>query len=232
MKLPKMTMALVTVAVVLGGVVAIMQIQDSSQSEELAEQGDRIFQFEEGQVQQFTVKTADQTLAFAKDDGGTWQMTEPEEAIADAASVAYLLNLLATGSSERTLTVPAADQSEFGLDEPLATVTATLEDDTTHTLILGDYDFNGIYLYAQADPPAESEAEVTVMLVSADFENAVTRPLEDWQQSEEDPDAETDANEETAPEEDGEGTGSIPDEPGSNEEGLEREEVEDTEGAE
>jgi hypothetical protein len=186
-----MTMALVTVAVVLGGVVAIMQIQESSQPEDVAQSGEDIFAFEESQVTEFTLETADQSIAFARDNGGLWQMTKPEEAIANAASVAYLLNLLATGRSDRILTVPSTDRPEFGLDDPLATITATLEDGTTHTLLLGSYDFNGAFIYAQADPPEEPDEEMQVLLVSADFENAVTRPLEEWQQPEEEPSEES-----------------------------------------
>jgi hypothetical protein len=185
MKFKPTTLALVAIAILLGGVVYFTETRNSSSPETTEEAGGSIFEFEESQVQSFTVETPDQMLSFEKDDAGQWQMQQPESAPASDASVAYLLNLLATGESDRTLTVPAADTAEFGLDEPSATINVVLDNEETHQLVLGGANFDNSAIYAQADPEANSEpsadeAETTVLLVSPDFVNAVNRPLEEW----------------------------------------------------
>lgn len=197
MKLQTTTIALVLLALGLGGVVLVSELRSPEQGQEQAS-GQRIFNFEESQVQAFTVKTGGQTLEFVKADSAKtsqptpkaaespkptpkWQLQAPVKAPADDASVAYLLNLLATGRSDRTLKVPAAQKAEFGLDQPSATIEVKLQNQQTHRLVLGKPDFNGSFLYAQADPPATTPAEISVLLVSTDFNNAVNRPLSEWQ---------------------------------------------------
>lgn len=189
MKFKPTTLALVAIAILLGGVVYFTETRRSSNPEATEGAGGSLFEFEESQVQSFTVETPEQTLSFAKDDAGQWQMQQPEPGLASDASVAYLLNLLATGESDRTLTVPAANAAEFGLDEPAATINVVLDNQETHRLILGSANFDNSAIYAQADPETTAaetaeetteEAELTVLLVSPDFENAVNRPLEEW----------------------------------------------------
>ena len=61
-----------------------------------------------------------------------------------------------------------------------------LENQETHELILGKTDFNEQFLYAQADPPSETEQELEIMLVPKNFQYAVEREFEDWKRTEED----------------------------------------------
>jgi hypothetical protein len=211
MKLQKTTIVLVLLALGLGSVVLVSELRGSQQGQEQAS-GQRIFNFEESQVQALTLKTAGQTLEFAKtaatnaaqptpsakpspDQKATespkatskWQLQAPVKAPADDASVAYLLSLLATGRSDRALKVPAAQKAEFGLDQPSATIEIKLQNQQTHRLVLGKSNFNGSFLYAQANPPATTPAEISVLLVSTDFNNAVNRPLSEWQAKPETP---------------------------------------------
>jgi hypothetical protein len=109
-----------------------------------------------------------------------WTMTAPKLGAASDAAIAYLLNLMATGSSEPSIVIPVAKQAEFGLDKPVATVEVKLLNQQTHRLILGKPNFNRSRLYAQANPAAAS-TELPVQLVAIDFDNAVTRPLSEWQ---------------------------------------------------
>jgi Domain of unknown function (DUF4340) len=109
-----------------------------------------------------------------------WTMTAPKSAAASDAAIAYLLNLMATGTSEQSIVAPAAKQAEFGLNQPLATVEVKLLNQQTHRLILGKPNFNRSRLYAQVNPVANS-TDLPVQLVAIDFDNAVTRPLSEWQ---------------------------------------------------
>jgi hypothetical protein len=200
MKIKQSTVYLVLAALVLGGISLIVMQQPApnkaSQSGEVAtsEEERRIFEFEEGDVQALTLTTPLRTLKFERDKDGKWQMLEPEKTAASDPSIAFLLDLVATGKTQRTLTIPAADREQYGLHQPLATIDVTLKDQKKHQLVLGEYDFNRSYLYAQADPPPPSltpeqnpsnsanSATIDVLLVSPNFEDAVSRPLAEWKQ--------------------------------------------------
>ena len=179
MKLNRTPVVLLIVAVLLGGVVYLQQtIPPPVKSE-----AQLLFGFEEADVRSLNLKTLEQNLSFVKNappNPAIWQMTSPNQVRANDASVAYLLNAIASANSATPLTAPTAKQAEFGFDSPLATVELTLKDSKTHRLILGKPNFNRTSLYAQIDPQPGSELKI--FLVSLDFENAVNRPLSEWQQ--------------------------------------------------
>ena len=125
-------------------------------------------------------KTAQKTTAQPAAETLVWAMTQPDQAAANDASIAYLLNLLTTDKRQQTLKVPAAKLAEFGLDKPLAIAEVKLANQTNHRLLLGKPNFNRSGLYAQVDPPAQANVDRSVLLVSTDFENAVQRPLSEW----------------------------------------------------
>jgi hypothetical protein len=139
-----------------------------------------LFAFEERDIQALDIDTVARDFAFERDENGVWRITEPEAAIANDATIAFLANLLATSSSDQTLSTTPDDIATYGLDRPFAIVDITLEDGRTHQLILGTFNFDQSRLYAQVDPAAEAAEEISVLLVPADFETAINRPLEDW----------------------------------------------------
>lgn len=186
MKLPKTTLILLFLALGLGGFVYFYEIQGATQRQEATAKSGQIFSFTEQQVKAFTVKTKVQTLKFEQIDS-KWQMKEPSDTPASGASVAYLLNLLETGKSTRTFSVPTTQLAEYGLSEPQSAIAITLKNNETHQLLLGKPDFNGSLLYALADSPAKSTGSVNVLLVSPDLANAVNRQLSEWKSSDSKP---------------------------------------------
>lgn len=181
MKLQQTTLILLLLALGLGGFVYFYEIQGATQRQEAKANEQQIFSFEEEQVQSFTVKTKEQTLEFERGSPGTkWLMKAPSKTPASDASVSYLMNLLVKGKSDRAIQVPAAQLPEYGLDQPQASIKVNLKNQKTHQFILGKPDFNRNFLYAQTDPPAKPDANVNVLLVSTDFENAVNRSLSEW----------------------------------------------------
>lgn len=183
MKLHPMTWTLVAVAALLGGFVYFSEVRgsSSSQTEEAETQTVSLFGFEEKQVQRFRVKTRLHNLLFERDAAGKWQMREPDKTIANDASVAYLLNLLATAQRDRVLTAKPEAAKDYGLDQPIATVFVTLDNGQAHKLVIGGYDFNRSNLYAQADPATTGDLQVVT--VSPDFDNAVNRSIAEWKQA-------------------------------------------------
>lgn len=184
MKIKRSTFFLLLAALLLGGV-TVLAVQTQQPTAEQAETNEQqnIFSFKEEQVQSFTLATEADSYKFERNSEKKWQMIEPDKTPASDASIAFLLDQMVTGKSERSITVPAGDRADFGLDKPLATVEVTLDNKETHKLVLGGYDFNRSFIYALADPPADEKADLQVLLVSPNFENAVTRPREEWKQA-------------------------------------------------
>lgn len=200
MKIQRTPIILLTIAALLGGAVFFYEAYQSTKQEDGRSANQKLFPFEESDIQAFTMKTPQQTVSFAKVAASEtpspkptaaspsptpqiWQMTAPTKGPASDGTVAFLLNLLGTGTAEKTLTIPTARLAEFGFDQPQATIDITLKNQKTHRLVLGNPDFNRSFLYAQIDPVTNPKPEHTIHLVSLDFENAINRPLSEWKQS-------------------------------------------------
>ncbi|UBF28648.1 DUF4340 domain-containing protein [Kovacikia minuta CCNUW1] len=212
MKLQRTPLILLLIALLFGSVVLIYETQGKPRQEMAETKKGQIFGFKEEEVKALNLTTQTQKLSFVKTPAGkveanqkqnqkqdskpsnqteknlsdvpVWMMTTPQKGLAEEASIAYLLNLFATGQHQQTLTIPAAKRAEFGLDKPLAIAEVKLSNQQTHRLVLGKPNFDRSAIYAQADPPANPTGDLTVILVSMDFENAVTRPLSEWQAKE------------------------------------------------
>jgi len=183
MNLSKTTLILLLLALGLGGFVYFYEIQGATQRQEATAQEKQIFGFEEAQVTALSVKTQTQTLKFERVDKSgksSWQMKAPSNTAASDASIAYLLDLLAKGKSNRTLSASTNQLAEYGLKQPLANIEVKLRNNETHQLVLGNPNFDRSFLYAQADPPTKTTGNVNVLLVSPDFSNAVNRQLSEW----------------------------------------------------
>ncbi len=205
-------MILLLIALFLGSIVLIYETQGKPQQEAAEAKKDQLFSFKEEDVQALNLTTQTLKLSFEKSaaaanspagssnsdqkkagkqgtsqpksDAKVWMMTAPAKKLANDASIAYLLNLMATGTRQQTLITPAAKLAEFGLDKPLATADVKLNNQQTHRIVLGKPNFDRSAIYAQVDPSAAPAGDVPVSLVSIDFENAVTRPLNEWQSKE------------------------------------------------
>jgi Domain of unknown function (DUF4340) len=152
-----------------------------SQTTEAQKATKPLFALKETDVTQLTIESKSQTLKLEKTDKG-WQLKAPKAGAADEGTVTFLLNLLATGTSERTLQVEPAQLKEFGLDKPTATLVLQLKDQKTHKIMLGTQNFNQSAVYAQIDPgSAAATKKIEVFLVPTGFLDAVNRPLSEWQ---------------------------------------------------
>jgi hypothetical protein len=186
MKFKSATLWLVAIAVVLGAGVVILETQRSPESATQGQGGERLFEVEERDIQAVTLTTQLRTLRFERDEAGRWQLLDPEPQPANDASVAFLLNLLVSGESDRTLSVPSSDWEVFGFHQPMAVIDMTLAGESEpRSLTIGGYDFNRSALYAHRDlPPTAPEGldMLDVLLVTPSFDDAVNRPLDDWKQ--------------------------------------------------
>lgn len=102
---------------------------------------------------------------------------------ANEAYVAFLLNELVRGKSDRVLSATPQQIRDYGLENPQATIDITLRTGETYQLVVGNRDFTGSNLYAQVDPRPGTLLAQSVLLLSTNLENAVDRPLEEWIQT-------------------------------------------------
>ncbi len=182
MKLPKTTLILILFALGLGGFVYFHEIKNKTQQTVIKTQKQKIFSFTAADVQSLTIKIKDTTLQIETrntSEKPQWEIKSPISALANDAIVAYLMDLLVEGKSERTVSVTPTELSEFGLDKPVATIDVKLKNQQSHQLILGKGDFNNQFLYAQAD----GNKNMNLLLVSKDFVNAVNRDISEWKQT-------------------------------------------------
>ncbi len=190
MKLHRTTLVLLFTAILLGGFVYFAEIQGATKREAVKTTKQPIFALKEDDIQSLTLYLDEETLEFERVSGKTgWQMKTPQDVPASNAAVAFLLNLLVEGKSDRSFPIKPSQFQDYGLDKPIAVVSVKLKNQQTHQLILGKPDFNRSFLYAQADPSVQSPQPWKVLLVPIDFEYAVNRPLSEWQSKSENSDS-------------------------------------------
>lgn len=155
--------------------------------EEITEQQEqelKLFQFNEDQVVNLAVTTPQQTLVFERSQQSfphTWRMTKPQDKPADEAAIAFLLNLLATTKSPRTLSVEPSRQKEFGFNQSPGNIKVVLQNKQTHNLVLGGQDPTESFIYARVAPGSNPGKNLQVVLVPTAFMKAINRPLTEWQ---------------------------------------------------
>ncbi|MGM3304719.1 DUF4340 domain-containing protein [Anabaena sp. WFMT] len=180
------TLILILLALGLGGFVYLYEIKGATQREEVQENKQQIFAFTAEDVQSLTVKTKDITLNLERNDKSEppkWLIKSPISEPANDAIVAYLLDLLVKGKSEKTLSIPTNQLSEFGLEKSPTNIEIKLKNQQSHQLIIGKPNFNNSFLYAQVDPTNQTNDNINILLVSKDFLNAVNREVSEWKEA-------------------------------------------------
>jgi Domain of unknown function (DUF4340) len=181
MKLQRTSFGLLIVAALMAGIVAVYeQQQKTSPTGSAVDQpaSQRVFDFDEAAIALVTIETRRPPITIERVDG-QWRLSAPLKVPANPATVAFLTNLLTTTQRDRTLNVSPDRAAEFGLDQPMGTITITLADQKKHKLVLGKPSFDRTFLYALIDPDPQAK-ELAVSLISPQFANAVDRDLAEW----------------------------------------------------
>ncbi|AFY59630.1 hypothetical protein [Synechococcus sp. PCC 6312] len=175
------TLILVATAAILGGSLYLFQQKlPPPASEQAVTSAKPVFNLQESQITGLVLKQGEQTLKLERDDQGAWQILEPVAARAETGTVVFLLNLIATAKTEKSLTVPLQTADEFGLAEPIATIEISTLAQGSHRLVLGGLTFDRNQLYAQADPPIIPTDPLTIIVVPLQFLDAINKPLQAW----------------------------------------------------
>ena len=178
--LQKSTWALLATALVLSGVVYVYDFESDREATETQRQ--QLFDFEEEDIQAVTLQKQIRFERSGKEPF-PWQM-QPQNVPANDAAVSFLLDLLVQGNSDRSFTISPNQKSEYGLEQPSARIQVELKNKEKHELILGNTNFDNQFIYAQVDPSSQND-QLTVNLVSINFQYAVDRELEEWKQPDE-----------------------------------------------
>ncbi len=186
------TWGLLLTAVVLGGVVYVVEgIIPQQQTRRDAARSHLFPDLEVSEIRRIIVTTPDERIVLQQSrTQNQWRLTEPESAIANAATVSFLTDILTEGKSEQQLAVTPEELGEYGLDEPMAAITVDRRGEIVPTvLVLGQLSFDeqSIYIYRRTDDPfqvpdddAEQPASITVSLVPIELRYAIARDLSEW----------------------------------------------------
>ena len=142
------TLLLLVVALTFGG---YLYFVDSRQpvSDETAKK--KVFTSASDKVNQLDIKTAaGETTALRKDAAGTWAITAPTNAPADANSVNAIVSSLANLEEDRVVDENASDLKAFGLASPRVDVTFQIEGEKApKRLLIGENTPAGQGIYAK-----------------------------------------------------------------------------------
>lgn len=183
MKLKKTTWILMITALILIASVALYEISRKNQeANDIAAQ--KIFNttITEEQIRQIIITKPDVTLEFIRvaEQDNSWSMIQPEKILANEAVIAFLTDLIVTGTSDRVIPFAPTSLAEYGLEQPSATISFTTTDDQTHKIVLGQSTIGDRFIYAQVFFP--DKITDNILLVSPNWHYAVDREDQEWSQ--------------------------------------------------
>ena len=103
-----------------------------------------IFAFLKEDVTHLTIQSEEEEIELQIDAAGAWQMLKPLVSAADATEVETITDLMS--SLETDDFAEAKDLSEYGLDAPKTSITATLKDGSARTLLIGMEESGSYYV--------------------------------------------------------------------------------------
>jgi hypothetical protein len=133
-----------------------------------------ILKLDQGAINKLQLKNKDsEPVTLAKNDSGTWQITEPKPFRADQSAVSGVLSSLSTLNSDRLVEDQTSNLKRYGLDPPTAEAEVTEKDNKTQKLLFGDNTPTGsaVYVMLAGDP--------RVFTVSSYTKTSVDKSLND-----------------------------------------------------
>ena len=103
-----------------------------------------IFSFLKEDVTHLTIRSEEEEIELQIDAAGAWQMLKPIVSAADETEVEAVTELMS--SLETDDFVEPKELSEYGLDAPKRSITATLKDESARTLLIGVEESGSYYV--------------------------------------------------------------------------------------
>ena len=149
------------------------EIKGEKKREEAAEKEKKIFQFEEKDIAQITVRNAEGEFVLQKDKDN-WKLAQPLATKADKSSADSLASDIAQAKTDRTLDEPNPNFKNFGLEPAVVKLTVKLGSGQTHQLELGDKDFSSSSVFARI--PGQNK----ILVLSSSLHSSATKKLFDF----------------------------------------------------
>src|SRR5215831_4698797 len=108
------------------------------EARQMAEEGkkEKLVDLNADDVTGITLAYPDRQIVLAKTDGA-WRVVKPVDAAADDVTVKNLIHAIADAEVKKTIDEPPADLAQFGLTQPMVTLTLTTKDKTLPELKVG-----------------------------------------------------------------------------------------------
>lgn len=143
------TIIWVVILLLLGGFTYYYEYVIEKEKKEAEEKAKKVFQFETNQIQELELaRKGKKTIRCIKGEEGTWNLTEPVQALADESTVMSVLNGLAAAEIERVLTEKIDDPAAFGFDRPEYEIEFKSKNNSYH-LVLGKKNPTDYFYYAK-----------------------------------------------------------------------------------
>jgi len=149
------------------------EIKGEKTREDAAEKEKKIFQFEEKDITQISVKNPEGEFVLQKDKDN-WKLVQPLGTKADKSTADSLASDLAQAKTERALDEPNPNFKNFGLDPAAVKLTVKLGSGQTHELELGDKDFSSSSVFARI--PGQKK----ILVLSSSLHSSATKKLIDF----------------------------------------------------
>ena len=108
-----------------------------------------IFKFEKGLVTSIDIVSPAETVALRLDSENKWQLLQPTTAAANQTEVENLLSYYSALTTDDF--AEAKELTEYGLDTPSSSITASLNDGTSAKLLVGKEEDEGGKIYVKRD---------------------------------------------------------------------------------
>jgi hypothetical protein len=141
------------------------EIKGEKKREEASEKEKKIFQFEEKDVAQISVKNPEGEFVLVKEKEA-WKLAKPLQTKADKSNADSLASDIASAKTERTLEEANPNWKAFGLEPAQVKLTVKLSDGKTHELELGDKDFSSSSVFARV--PGQNKVLVLPSMLHSD----------------------------------------------------------------
>jgi len=128
---------------------------EDSSSKAASDASVKILSLNQADIVRFSIRRKDQLqVDFSKNPSGSWEITAPKPLAADQDDVSSLLSGLSSLSSDRLIEQKVDNTASYGLTNPPLEIVATLKDNKTQKLLVGDQTPSGNAFYAmQAGDP-------------------------------------------------------------------------------
>src|SRR5262245_42352163 len=167
------TAILAAILVALGAFYYVYEIRLGPEREKTEGRKGRLFTAEPADVTEVDIKRPDGVVKLKRDADG-WQILEPVKGRGDRGAVDETATSIVTARMDREIEAAPKAHADFGLDKPVAEITAKLKDGKALGLLLGAKSPTGVWVYArEADKPA-------VFVVGESVLRDTTRPVADF----------------------------------------------------